>query len=211
MLDAILQELPSLAAHFGHLMVIIVLGVLLLSGLGLPVPEDIPLLTAGYLCHLQIVDIWLMIPLTFAAVLGADCTIYYLGRRYGHHVPRLPLLRKYLTEPRLARAELAFHKHGGKTLFIGRFLPGLRAPVFLTAGVFKIPFWKMLAFDGSAALISVPAWVLVAYIFGERIEELGAWAAQAKIVIAAVALLLAAGFIIWKLVRRRRRLASTST
>jgi membrane protein DedA with SNARE-associated domain len=195
-------------------MAVLLLLLLLISGLGLPIPEDIPLLAAGYLCYLGDlpeshggVDLWYMVPATFIAVVGADSLIYYMGRRYGHHLPRLRFIRRYLTEERLQKAQLAFHNHGGKTLFVARFLPGLRAPVFFSAGVFKIPYWKMLAFDGTAALISVPALVLVAYFGGHQIGKVKHLAGQVQIVIGAVAIALVISFIVWKI--RRKRLAST--
>lgn len=208
-MDSILNQLPNLTAHFGHIMVFVVFGVLLLSGFGLPVPEDIPLLIAGYLCYKDVISIWIMIPMMFVAVLGADCTLWYLGWRYGHHIPRWPMLKKYLTESRRQKAELAFHNHGGKTLFIARFLPGLRAGVYFTAGVFKIPFWKMLAFDGAAAAISVPAWVLLSWYFGSDLDKIKLISHDAKIVIGVTAVLLVVAFITWKVLRRRKVASQT--
>jgi membrane protein DedA with SNARE-associated domain len=114
-----------------------------------------------------------------------------------------------MTPERLAKAQLEFHNHGGKTLFVARFLPGLRAPVFFSAGVFKIPFWKMLAFDGTAALISVPTLVLVAYFFGSQIERVKHATAQVQIGVGVTLFVLIAGVIFWK-VRKRRKTAAVA-
>lgn len=199
--------MDDLLIHFGYPLIVMVL---LASGCGLPLPEDIPLLATGYLCSLnqERGDLWVMLPIVFASVLGADCFLYLLGRRYGHHVPRLPLLRRYLSETRLARAERAFHEHGGKTLFTARFVPGLRAPCFFTAGVFKIPFWKMLVFDGAAALISVPAIVLIGYFFAGHLESAAEWMRDAKLA-AAVVIVGVVALVAYRRYRRRR-LASSS-
>ncbi len=187
-----------------HLPYVGVIGLLLISGFGLPLPEDIPLLVGGYLCAQGYANIWVMVPLSFAAVLGADCILYWLGRRYGHHVPKLPLLRRYLNEAHLTRAEASFHNHGGKTLFIARFLPGLRAAVFFTAGVFKIPFWKMLAFDGSAAVISVPALVLVTYFFADHIDQIKHWSGEAQLLLAVGMVAVIGGVVAFNVLRRRK-------
>lgn len=198
--------MQDLITHFGY---IGVTAMLLTSGLGLPLPEDIPLLTGGYLCGIDRCRLQIMIPLTLGAVLLADSVIYLLGRRYGHHVPRLPLVRRYLTEKRLARAERAFHDHGGKTLFTARFLPGLRAPAFFTAGVFKIPFWKFLAIDGAAAFISVPVLVYAGYWGAARFDQVKRWAHDAQLALA-VGIVIVVGLIItWKM-RRRRKIASAA-
>jgi membrane protein DedA with SNARE-associated domain len=42
---------------------------------------------------------------------------------------------------------------------VGRFLPGLRAPIFFTAGSTRVKFWKFFCLDGLAALVSVPFFV----------------------------------------------------
>lgn len=171
------------AASSGNMLFLLVIVILLAGGLGFPLPEDIPLLVGGYLCYKGLAHIELMLPATIAAVLGADSLIFLLGRRYGHLVPRIPYLKHHLSPARLTRAGDSFHRHGGKTLFIARFLPGLRAPVFFTAGLFKIPFWKFLLYDGGAAMLSVPLWVLLAYRFGGRIEQVREWAGDAQTVI----------------------------
>jgi membrane protein DedA with SNARE-associated domain len=196
-----------------HTMAAVLLALLLVSGLGMPIPEDIPLLAAGYLCYLGRdepggLSLWFMIPATFVAVLGADFLIYYLGRRYGHHLPKMRLLSRYLTPERLAQAQLKFHNHGGKTLFVARFMPGLRAPAFFSAGVFKIPFWKMLVFDGSAALISVPTLVLLAYIFGAQIAKVRKMAGQVQLAVAVAIVLTIVVIVFWK--TRKHRKAATA-
>jgi hypothetical protein len=68
------------------------------------------------------------LPLHRYAIMGLISLIYLIGRRYGHLVSRVPLLKHHLSPERLARAQASFHSHGGKTLFVARFLPGLRAP-----------------------------------------------------------------------------------
>lgn len=171
-------------------------GVLLVSGFGVPIPEDVPLVMAGFLSQRGYADIWLMLPLCMACVLGADFLLYLMGRRYGNMVHRLPLLRRYLTPERLARAQAKFHAHGGKTLFTARFLPGLRTPIFFTAGTFKIPFWKMLAFDGTAALISVPTLVLLGYFF--PVEQVLTWSTRTQLALGAVLVLLILGILAFK-------------
>lgn len=183
--------------------------ILVISGFGLPLPEDVPLLAAGYACYLGYGRIEIMIPVGLFSVMGSDLMVYGLGRRYGHHVPRLPILRRYLTAERLAAAQSAFHEHGGKTLFMARFMPGLRTPVFFSAGVFKIPWWKMVVFDGGAALISVPTLVLLGYFFGARMDDLKKWLGRVEAVVM-VAVVLVVAWLAWRWRKRRRARRRTS-
>ncbi|MCE9589155.1 MAG: DedA family protein [Planctomycetes bacterium] len=201
--------IDSLIANTSYPYAIVAL-ILLASGFGAPIPEDIPLILGGYLCYEGIGDanIYVMLPVTFGAVIGADLIIFYLGRRYGQHIPRIPVIRRFLTPDRLAKATESFHKHGGKTIFIGRFLPGLRAPIFFTAGSFGIPAWKFLLSDGVAALISVPVLVLAGFFFGEYIHKVRVIAGRAEIAIVVVIVIAIAGVFWYR--RRRPRLAEPS-
>jgi len=199
-MDTLIEQLIQ------HLPYVGVVLILLAGGFGMPVPEDLPLIAAGYLCGVGKADITIMLPLTFSAVLGADLIVYFLGRKYGHHVPRLPLIRRYLSEERLAKAEISFHKHGGKTLFLARFMPGLRTPIFFSAGAFKIPSWKMILFDGVAALISVPAWVLLSAYLAQKVdlETLRGWSLATQVTLVATVIVCGLGFFSWKILRGRR-------
>jgi len=198
--------LTQLGTHTPYMPYVVVLGLILLSGFGLPIPEDIPLILAGYLCYPGhgYADPWLLFPLAFLAVIGADLMVFVLGRKYGHHVPKLPLMRRFLTEKRLAKTESLLHRHGGKFMFAARFLPGLRAPAIFTAGNFKIPYWKFLLYDGGAALISVPVILGLAYYFADHLEQVRVWVANGEKGAIVVILVAAVVFILVKRVLNRR-------
>jgi membrane protein DedA with SNARE-associated domain len=198
--------LTELGTNAPYMPYVVVLGLILLSGLGLPIPEDIPLILAGYLCYSGhgYADPWVLFPLAFLAVVGADLMVFALGRRYGHHVPKLPLMRRFLTEKRLARTERLLHKHGGKFMFAARFMPGLRAPAIFTAGNFRVPYWKFLLYDGGAAMLSVPLILGLAYYFAEHMEQVRKWVANGERGVIAVILLAAVVFVVVKLLVNRK-------
>ncbi|MCC7406899.1 MAG: DedA family protein [Phycisphaeraceae bacterium] len=183
--------------HFSYAGILLVL---LISGLGVPLPEDLPLLIAGALCAQGVASLELMLPLVFAAVVGADLMIYALGRRFGRHVPKLPMFRRFLDEAHLQKADRAFEKHGGKTLLVARFLPGVRTAVFFSAGACRIPWWKMLVFDGGAAMVSVPLLVMLGYFFANNIDVVRDWAHDSQMVlVVGVALIVGAyGLYHWR-------------
>ncbi|XAM00733.1 DedA family protein [Phycisphaeraceae bacterium D3-23] len=163
------QWLNQYAAEAPYL---VIFGVLLLAGFGLPMPEDIPLMIGGYLCgqtsghpHL-----WVMIPGSMAAILGADTLIFLAGKRWGRSLHRHWLMKRLVGGRNLARARVLFKRHGAKFVFFARFLPGVRTPAFFTAGTFKMSLGRFLLWDGSAALLSVPWVVLLAYYFHREIE-----------------------------------------
>ena len=179
--------------------------VLMLTGMGLPVPEDIPLLISGALCGLGKANVYIMIPVAIFFTVFSDCILYFIGRRYGHHAQKFPMLRRYVDEKHLARAEVFFSKHGGKTLFLSRFMPGIRAALYVSAGMFRVEFWKMIVFDGGAALISVPAWILIAYFFANNWEEVQKMAGRLQVGIIGFVVVLVIAFIIWQWRTKRDR------
>lgn len=152
---------------------LVIFGILLLTGFGLPLPEDIPLLIAGYLCgqtpggHPHV---WIMIPGCMIAILGSDVILYYLGRWFGPSIQRHRYLIRLVGNRNLARTRYLFRKHGNKFVFFARFLPGVRAPAFFTAGTYKMPLSRFLLWDGAAAMFSVPWVVLLAWYFHDSLE-----------------------------------------
>lgn len=195
--------------HYTYVAVIVLL---LLGGFGVPLPEDMPLILGGYFCYVypEHLDIWVMVPLCFGAVMAGDLIMYTLGRVWGDKVRDLPLLRRYLTADRLEKAQLKFHEHGGKALFIARFLPGLRTATFFSAGVFKIPAWKMLAFDGGAALLSVPALVVVPYLLGHYITQVKDLLKEAQLALVALLALMLVFYYVYYRLRSMRAKAEAA-
>ncbi len=132
---------------------------LLLCGLGLPMPEDIVLIAAGML---GVIDghSWIKVSVfMYAGVLGGDSMIFFAGRRFGTRLLAAAWFQRFFPTGKQIKVQELFEKHGAKGLFIGRFLPGLRAPIFFTAGSMRVPLAKFLLLDGFAALISVPVFV----------------------------------------------------
>jgi membrane protein DedA with SNARE-associated domain len=183
--------------HFTYIGVALVL----FFGGFLPWPEDVPLLLAGYLCGTGHAHPAIMMPVCVVAVVGGDLLMYVLGLRWGHHVPKLPVIRRFLPEKRLAKAEASFQAHGGKTIFIARFLPGLRASVFFTAGVFKVPTWKFIVYDAMVAVVSVPIVVGIGWWGAGQIDLIMDLMHALRWYIAAFVLGSAGG---WALLRWRR-------
>jgi membrane protein DedA with SNARE-associated domain len=149
----------------------LVLGILLLCGLGLPIPEDITLFAAGLLAYYGLCDLGWMIGVSLFGVIFGDSLVFFLGARYGGKLTKRWPFHKLLPDDRLELVRQKFRDKGNSLLFAARFMPGLRAPIFFSAGVLHIPFRTFLAYDGSAALISVPLIVGSVYYFGDELDR----------------------------------------
>ena len=177
---------------------------LLARGVGVPLPEDLPLLVGGSLCAKGVCRLDYLLPLAFVTVLCSDAISYGLGRRFGHHVTKLPLVRHALTEQRLRKLECAYHADGKKTLFCARFMPAIRTPFFFAAGTVRLPFWTFLAVDTGGALLSVPLLVILGWAFAAHLSELIEFARTARYLLLGVAVLFVTTFF-WVRHRRHHR------
>jgi membrane protein DedA with SNARE-associated domain len=150
--------------------------VLLLCGLGMPIPEDIVLIAAGALGVLDERPWMEVSALMYAGVIGGDTITFLAGRYFGIRIRGAEWFQKFFPPAKQDKVEALFERHGSTGLFFGRFLPGLRAPIFFTAGSMRVSIWKFLFFDGFAALISVPFFVWLGHwlwmTFQDDIEQL---------------------------------------
>ena len=148
-----------------------VFGILLACGLGVPIPEDITLFAAGYYCYKADSNVFLMIVVSFAGVLIGDTIIFTLGHRYGRRIAARWPFSKFLPAERLDYVSGKLKTGGRKLIFAARFMPGLRAPVYFTAGTLHLPYRTFFLYDGMAAVLSVPLIVYSVFHFGHEVDE----------------------------------------
>lgn len=141
------------------------------AGLGMPVPEEVPIVAAGVLSHAEIFRWWLALPVSLAGVLAGDAVLYWAGHHWGERVLDWRPVRRVLSPAREARLLRAYREHGVRIVFGARHVMGLRAAAFLTAGIARVPFWRFLLVDALAASVGVPASFGLAFFFADRVEQ----------------------------------------
>ncbi|RJP47337.1 MAG: DedA family protein [Desulfobacteraceae bacterium] len=149
----------------------LLIGILLLCGFGLPLPEDVILITGGYLAYSGYLDIRIFLPLAIIGVLMGDSTVFMIGRITGSSFLNHHFLSKFIKPFHIRKAISVIEKYHDRIFFIARFLPGFRAAIFYMGGVLKTKFMKFFLYDLLAALISVPLLVLGAYAGGGYIDQ----------------------------------------
>jgi membrane protein DedA with SNARE-associated domain len=144
---------------------------LVICGLGLPIPEDITLFVAGLMSYYGATDVGWMIAISLFGVILGDSIIFFLGHYFGRRLTKKWFFHKLLPDDRLNAVQKQFNERGVKLLFAARFMPGLRAPIFFSAGTVHVPYRKFLTYDGGAALISVPLIIGAVYYFGDELDR----------------------------------------
>ena len=182
-----------------------VFAVLLLGSLGVPIPEEMPIIAAAVLSHEGIVRWWLALPVCLLGVLSGDMVLYWVGRHWGEQVLNWRMVRLVLTPAREQWLKAAYRRHALKTVVTARHVMGLRAAAFLTAGIARVSFWKFVVADAGAAVLGVPLVFGLAYFFTDQIKAVMADVHRAErwlglAVLLALATILAVG--VWRWNRR---------
>ena len=128
-------------------------------------PGDSLLFVAGTLAAGSGLDIAILLPLLIAASFGGDNTNYWIGHHLGPRV--FARNQSWLFNPEyLERTRVFYESHGGKTVFLARFLPILRTFAPFVAGVGHMPYSRFLGFSLSGSVAWVGLFMLAGYFFG---------------------------------------------
>ncbi|GAO04893.1 DedA family protein [Anaeromyxobacter sp. PSR-1] len=213
MLERLVELLGGHSLHVGYAFVF---AVLVLCGFGLPMPEDVILVTGGVLAWLasdlesasiagMLRDdgLLFMVAVGLAGILAGDSVIFLAGRKFGARVADFRPLRRMITPEKLEKVEKLMRRRGNVVVVVARYLPGIRMPTYFTAGHAGMPYWEFLLFDGAAALVSAPLWVCLGFYFGSNIEEAARLAARfSHYILLGVGVVLLGLFLRWLQTRR---------
>lgn len=158
--------------HFsGPTSYLLIFCLLLACGMGVPVPEDIVLFAAALLAYYQNANVHLMVGVSLIGVLLGDSIVFFLGHTFGERIRKRKPFSKILPDDRFEVLKEKFKEDGNKVIFAGRFMPGLRAPIFFTAGSLHLRYRIFIFYNGMAALISVPTIIYLVWWFGDELEK----------------------------------------
>lgn len=148
-----------------------VFALLVLSGLGLPIPEELVVVTAGVMVgHDDSPLKWyVMLPVLMVGTVIGDGFLYGLGRVWGTWLlSRQWVQRRVLPPDKRAEIERNFHERGLMVLLGGRLVPGIRTPLFLMAGVLRVPLGRFLLADGLYAIPGINLLFWLAYFLTDQ-------------------------------------------
>ena len=182
-----MEFLDALSGNGAYLVIFLVL---LLCGLGIPLPEEITLLMAGYLSYEGDVVLSLMWMVCVAGITVGDSLLFFIGKKWGTKVAAHPTIVKFWRLERQEKIRGYFENHGTRTIFFVRFLSGLRGPTHMLAGSVGFPFWKYLITNFLAVLIHVTLVLGLGYVFGNHIDVLRHNVAAAKHILIVIALMI---------------------
>jgi membrane protein DedA with SNARE-associated domain len=176
---------------FTHHGLPLLLLVVMLESFGIPLPGETALIAFGVLAsqgHYSIV--WVIVLASAGAIIGDNLGYWLIGRVGGRALfRRWDWLNAYADRV-LPRAEHVMERHGGKTVFFGRFVSILRYTVAWIAGLARMEWWKFLFWNAAGGIAWATAVGLLAYYAGsaaaDAFQRYGIFAAIAVVPIVIV-------------------------
>lgn len=198
----------SIVSFFNTYGYVVVFFGAMLDNLGIPSAGDIGLLVGGALAAQGQFYLPAIIGLAALGAAIGDNGAYLVGRYGGHALVRSE--RRLIRIPHhwLDRGESFFDKHGSKSVFLGRFIPGMRSITPFFAGLNRMR-WPIFFISN---IIAVILWAIgigtLAYLFGSNWDLLMTVFRRIRIVLIILAIAAIAGALYLYITRRRRRRAS---
>jgi membrane protein DedA with SNARE-associated domain len=196
---------------------------LLASGLGFPIPEELPVLTAGVLVghgdtpkraesddpnvpgpvlplDPNRLKWYVMIPVCIVGVVIGDGFLYAIGRVWGRRLLKHPWVQRKLVPPdKRERIEKNFHDRGIMILLTARLTPGIRTPIFLMAGVLRVPLARFVLADALYAIPGVGILFALSYWLTDRVMDVYHSVERYKLPITLMVLSAVSGVVLWKI------------
>jgi membrane protein DedA with SNARE-associated domain len=182
---------------------------LILGTLGLPFPEDGILLLSGLLTAHNVIRPFPTFLVVYLGLLSTDFLLYSFGKKYGRRLVEHKKFQKIVTHERLTKLEGKFKKWGALVVFFGRHLLGVRAQIFLVAGVMRMSWKKFLIVDGTSALLTITLWGGLGYVGGNSLQALKKDVANIEQIVMVILAILIGSTLLFRYLKKKRNTYGT--
>jgi membrane protein DedA with SNARE-associated domain len=204
-----IAELFASLAYQPYLVYFLVIGLMFASSFGLPLPEEVTIISASLTAYMAThpdkypppypdaigVNPVILAAICLFAVFVSDYFIYWIGSYFGDRLFRHPHWGKGFRGKSFQRVQKWIRNYGTLAPCIFRFTPGLRFPGHMMCGAIGLPKWHFIVVVGVAATLTVPTQVLLISAYGEVILNL---LRQLKLVVIAGAFVLLGVYIFYR-------------
>lgn len=172
-------------AYQPEIVYLLVIVIMLLAGFGLPIPEEMVIITTSMLAYMSLnpidfpppepdsrgINVHILMGVCFFAVFLSDLIVFHLGRHLGKGIHTNKWFQRLIKPKVYRKVKFWTQKYGSAAAAVFRFLPGLRFPGHLACGALGISRWKFIVVDGLIILATVPTQVYLIAHYGEEILE----------------------------------------
>ena len=139
----------------------------------------------------------------YLGLLTTDFLLYSVGKKYGRRLVEHKKFQNVVTYERLTKLEGKFKKWGALVVFFGRHLLGLRAQIFLVAGVMRMSWKKFLIVDGTSALLTITLWGGLGYVGGNSLQTLKKDIANIEQIVMVILAILIGSTLLFRYLKKR--------
>jgi membrane protein DedA with SNARE-associated domain len=184
----------QLLIDYGLVLLFLLVGV---EAAGVPLPGETALVTAAVLAHDHWGIEWVIVVAAAGAIVG-DNVGYWLGRTGGRKlIDRFEVTRRY-AERALPPSERFFARHGGKTIFLARFIAVLRITAAWVAGISRMRWWQFFVWNATGGIVWATGVGLLAYYAGKAAgDAVGRYGLYGAVVVIAIGVLVLVALRVW--------------
>ena len=199
-------DISEVTEHLPYLSIFLLL---ILGGIGLPFPEDATLILSGFLVAHEVIKPLPSFLVIYSGLLVSDFFLYLVGKKYGRMIVEHKKFQKILSPDRLSKLEEKFKKSDIWVILIGRHFLGLRAQIFLVAGVLRMSTIKFLMADAATALLTIALMGGIGYVGGNSLQILKKDLTRIEHIAIVATMILIAGWIFFKYFKGNKNLKDT--
>lgn len=180
---------------------------MILTGCGLPTPEEVAIIGGGVAASLDKLDWRLTLGSLLIGAIVGDSVMYGIGRYFGQRLlQKNRLWSKIITPEREKKVEQLLLLHGVKVLLVTRFLVGLRGPMYITAGILRVPYKRFVIADAVCASLVVTLFFGLSYFFGAQVYHIIRTSEGWLTLVLVAVVVIAAGIFLWYELRKKKLL-----
>jgi membrane protein DedA with SNARE-associated domain len=162
-----MSGISGVVEHFPYFGIFLLL---ILGGIGLPIPEDTTLILCGFLVTNGVIRPLPAFLVVYSGLLITDFSLYYIGKKYGRRIVTHKKFYKIISAERLLKIEDKFRKWGVLIILLGRHVIGMRAQLLLVSGVMRMAPLKFLLADAVSAIFTIALWGGIGFIGGNSLQ-----------------------------------------
>jgi membrane protein DedA with SNARE-associated domain len=171
----------------------------------LPISEEVALILLGFIVFKGYLILSLTLLITLLGILSGDLILFFFGRFLFGKIIRMKFGQKLVKKEKIIKGERFFEQHGPKAVLTFRFIIGIRAAMFISAGLMKMKIWKFLLYDFLAAIFFIPIFFFVGYFLGNQFQKGVSVAERVASILFLAAIVFIGGLIILRLRRNALR------
>ncbi len=202
MIEDLIRDVAESLGSWAYLLVAVMACAETAAFLGFIAPGEFTIIIGGVLAGEGTLSIQLLIGIVWASIVLGDSIGFYIGRRAGRNFLLKHGPRVRLTEERIKQVEAYFARHGGKTIFFGRWVGFVRPLMPFTAGTSGLPYRRFIPYDILSAGLFGATFTLLGYIFWRNIDTVTAIVGRGAIGIGILVALVIAGMWTYKRLKK---------